>query len=731
MLTWYAMGPFVAWLLMIFAWAVVYGKRRQAPVNRAYLFFTAVCAGWLLLDLLAYLPLSLGHEILIHRLMTPLWMATGLLCLHFVYRLLGRPHDTLFWALLVATIVGASIGLSGDLLFRGFTRTAWGIAPIYTPITYPLICLIPASSALISLGLVIRQWFREPRTGLRMPLALISVGGSITFLLVVALNVALPLLGALNFPRFGSSSTVVLVYAVVLAVTRYDFLSITAEQVAEELFDNVHEGILVTDKKGHILHTNRTARVLLSGAGASLVGSKVSTILPGWRPAARQEEQLLTYPQGGEERTYALTTLASRPRGRSQVDLVVLQDITEQQQAEQVLAEKRAELELEIHRRTEELTQLQRMEAITTLASGIAHDFNNLLAVIMGSTTAARDDLPEGHAARSDLDAVLRAARRGRDVVQQILDLGQVDPPDQRPTTIGHLVADTLALLEKSLPSDIHLEHLDDAGNATVSAYPAQLQRALLNLCTNAVQAMHRGGGTLRVAVTFEELTAATAVERPRLTAGTYVRIAVSDTGNGMDAETRARIFEPFFTTKAAHHGTGLGLSTTLQIISNHQGAIEVQSTPGEGSTFAILLPHVRRDVARQISEELSVAGGTERLLIVDDNELVARAARWMLEALGYTVDTVTSGEEALQAFRGAPPPYDLVITDQTMPGMKGDRLVEELLTLDPSLPIILMSGYTDGGSFTQLDDTRAVEFHPKPLSKAGLGTAIRRLLDR
>jgi two-component system cell cycle sensor histidine kinase/response regulator CckA len=324
---------------------------------------------------------------------------------------------------------------------------------------------------------------------------------------------------------------------------------------------------------------------------------------------------------------------------------------------------------------------------------------------------------------------VLRAARRGRDTVRQIMALSQLDPPDKQDLAFTHLVRDTLALLEKSLPADILVEHSFDSNDTTVRGYQTQLQRAIINLYTNAVQAMRGGRGVLRVELGHCHVDAALAGRLPPLATGPHVRLVIRDTGAGMSPETAARIFEPFYTTKPRGEGTGLGLSTTLQIIQSHDGAVTVDSALGEGTTFTVYLPAVARPAIRLKSEELSVAGGHERILLVDDNEAVARAGCWMLEALGYHVETFHSGHDALEAYRTGT--YDLVITDQTMPEMSGIELATELRRLNPRLPVILVSGYMEGVADQLPGELANVRFLPKPLTRDHLGALVRKLLDR
>ncbi len=720
----------MALLVTVFCAAAVYGQRRRDPANRAFLLFEVTCCGWLLCEVLTYRPISLGAEMLIIRSMSLFWVPIGLLGLNLVYKLLGRRYDGPFWVFLGLTLAGVVAAFSPGVTFTSHERHAWGLVVILNPVGFALVNCVLVGVTAYGMLLLVRARRKAPNRTLKLSAILMIASAAVTLLGAVMMNFILPLAVGPTVPRVGAAFTVLFSVSVLVSTTQYGFMSSTVEDMAEELFDSIHDGIVVTDPNGQILRMNRTARNLLSPGDHTPAGQQVSSLLPAWDPADERAERTVNLLHGGREHVLSLSMLATRKVGGQPVRVRLLRDVTDQHESQRALRAKRDALEAEARLRTEELTQIQRMEAISVLAGGIAHDFNNLLAVIVGSTSAARDDLPMGHEARGDLDAVLRAARRGRDTVRQIMSLSQIDPPDKRDIAITHLVRDTLVLFEKSLPVDILVERNFGRDNATVSGYQTQLQRAIINLYTNAIQAMRPGKGVLQVELQICEVDAGLAELHPALEAGPHVRVTITDTGPGMSARTMARIFEPFFTTKVKGEGTGLGLSTTQQIVENHAGAIAVSSTPGTGTSFTIYLPVVERPAKRLVSEVLSVDGGTERILFVDDNEPVARAGGWMLEALGYQVQIVASGSAALQALEDGDS-YDLVITDQTMPQMSGIELAAELYRRDPNLPVILVSGYMEGVADKLSSEHKNVRFLPKPLSRDSLGMLVRKLLDR
>jgi PAS domain S-box-containing protein len=340
--------------------------------------------------------------------------------------------------------------------------------------------------------------------------------------------------------------------------------------------------------------------------------------------------------------------------------------------------------------------QSQKMEAIGTLAGGIAHDFNNILTAIYGYTEIARMEVEGNQNALEPLDAVVEASKRATALVRQILAFSRHQPQQRSPMQLQRVVAEVLTLLRATIPTTIEIKaELDDKA-AAVLADATQIHQVLMNLGTNAAQAMKDQPGLLEVRLENFEIDADFVQTRPALRPGWYVRLSVSDTGHGMDSATAARIFEPFFTTKAPGEGTGLGLSVVHGIMSSHDGTITVYSQPGEGTTFHLYFPAHGNvaPVSSQTAEAPVPYGRGQRILYVDDEQPLAEMGRKILERLGYEVDVRGRPAEALAAFRAAPADYDLVVTDLTMPGMTGIELARQLLHIRPELPVILMTGY-------------------------------------
>lgn len=378
-----------------------------------------------------------------------------------------------------------------------------------------------------------------------------------------------------------------------------------------------------------------------------------------------------------------------------------------------------------------ELRQAQKMEAIGTLAGGIAHDFNNILMAISGYTQLASAGVEDGTAVKRHLDQVLLASSRAKDLVKQILTFSRLTEQERRPLSVGSILKEALKLLRSSLPSTIEIrqEILATTEQDTVLADPTQIHQVVMNLCTNAAHAMRVHGGRLTVGLSHFAAGDTRRSRFPGLAAGPHLCLTVTDTGHGMDAAVKERIFDPYFTTKGSGEGTGLGLAVVQGIVRGHGGMISVDSEPGQGTTFNVFLPQIAHEIVHEHETSWVLPTGSERVLFVDDEHVLAELGKEMLEALGYAVTTMTNAHDALNAFRNRPEAFDLVITDMTMPGLTGRELAKELMALKPDLPVILCTGFSELVNANEVKESGIRELVMKPYAINNLAVTIRQVL--
>lgn len=397
------------------------------------------------------------------------------------------------------------------------------------------------------------------------------------------------------------------------------------------------------------------------------------------------------------------------------------QDITARHEAE----ESRRQLETQ-------LFQAQKMETLGTLAGGIAHDFNNLLTGIMGYHDLASDVLPEDHHVRGYLGEARQASLRARELVEQILTFSrQQESPERMPVDLGLLVGEARRFLRATLPSTIQIHSEVEPDCPRVLADSTQLHQVLLNLGTNGAQAMSEHGGTLKFKLAKIELDSSRTGTLGGISPGPYVCLSVSDNGHGIDAGTLKRIFDPFFTTKKPGEGTGLGLSVVHGIVRSHQGGIEVESNLGVGTTFRIYLPEAVSEAPVERRPDSAIRPGQgDTIFLVDDEDLVVKFAGIALERMGYKVVTFDSALPCLEAIRADPSVCEVLITDQTMPGLTGTDLIEAVHKINPGLRAVLMSGYFTKISSQTLDRLSHVDLLNKPFSSDELALAVQRALN-
>jgi PAS domain S-box-containing protein len=493
----------------------------------------------------------------------------------------------------------------------------------------------------------------------------------------------------------------------------------------DKAIEQAAEAIFVTDADWIIQYVNPAFERLTGYAAGEIIGLHTRTLRSHKHSSAFYENMRDTLAQGQvwsgrivnrkkDGSFYDAEATASPVKNKSGVTINyvnIQRDISK-------------EIRLE-----KELLQARKLEAIGTLAGGIAHDFNNLLVPILGYAEMALSDTTHTSQTRYGLEQTLHAALRARDLVKQILTFGRSGTEQQKiPVEIGSIVKEALKLLRASLPTSIEIRQ--NIGNGAASADPTQIHQVLMNLCTNASHAM-AGKGILDVSLSRVNLSKSDLAEQSivDLEPGPHLKLCVSDTGSGMDKAVLERIFDPYFTTREMGQGSGLGLAVVHGIVKWHGGAITVRSEPGKGSAFSIYIPSVEKGTGAAVESRQKLPAGTERILLIDDEQIVVETGTAILKQLGYKVTPETDGLRALEIFRSTPGNFDLVITDYTMPNMTGTDLSKDLRQIRPDIPIILCTGFSEKVTPTVAAD-HGLELVMKPFSMKQIAELVRKALQ-
>ncbi len=377
------------------------------------------------------------------------------------------------------------------------------------------------------------------------------------------------------------------------------------------------------------------------------------------------------------------------------------------------------------------LKQAQKMEAIGTLAGGIAHDFNNILTPIIGYTEYYLRKFSEDSKTSSDLKIVLNSGLRARDLVKQILTFSRQTEQELTSFHLSSAIKEALKLISSILPSTIEIRQNLDENSCAIKGNLTQIHQMMMNLCINAEHAMREKGGTLEIKLESVHLDTKFSAIHFRLKKGNYAKLTVSDTGHGMSEKIKERIFEPFFTTKGIGEGSGMGLSTVHGVVLSHGGDIMVNSELEKGTTFDIYLPTVEIGKTKEKPQPSAISRGNERILFVDDEEVIARGGKDMLGSLGYKVVAKTKSQEALETFKSDPNNFDLVITDQTMPNITGDVLAREILRIRPEIPVIICTGFSRAITAENAKAIGIRKIIMKPYVYSNVAQIIRKVLDQ
>lgn len=377
----------------------------------------------------------------------------------------------------------------------------------------------------------------------------------------------------------------------------------------------------------------------------------------------------------------------------------------------------------------EALRHSYKMKAIGTLSGGIAHDFNNILGIILGNAELAIDGLPTWNPERNHLEEIKIASLRAKDVVRQLLSFARKTERMKKHLSLQSIIDGSLKLIRSSIPASIEIRHKFTETPLPILADPSEINQIMINLCTNAAQAM-ADGGILDIILERVEISEKDMEQHPHVPAGRYAKLIFSDTGEGISSEHMAHIFDPYFTTRDVGKGAGMGLAIVHGIVLNHGGVITARSQIGKGTTFDILLPESDPAPVHKPTMDGEMPRGAERILLVDDEPAIVKIGHHRLERLGYHVKGETDAEAALNLFREAPDQFDLVITDLTMPKMTGEQLTQAIHEVRPDVPIILCTGFSEKTNPETAESLGIAAYLEKPHDSHDLAMTVRKTLD-
>jgi PAS domain S-box-containing protein len=498
------------------------------------------------------------------------------------------------------------------------------------------------------------------------------------------------------------------------------------------LLDLTHDAVFLRDRQNIIRFWNRGASDAYGFSFEEAIGRTADDLLRTrfpmpieqiWREledTGRWEGELVHTRRDGREIVVASRWAVQKDaQGAIEAVLETNNDVTEHRRAEQ-----------ERRRLEASLLQASKLEAMGTLAGGIAHDFNNILGAILGYGELAQNEAKPGSALGRYVDNIMLAGQRAKSLVERILAFSRSGLGQRRPVHVQSVVAEALDLLNASISDGVRVERNLLADDAAVIGDPTQIHQVVLNLCMNAVQAM-KNGGTLRVRLDVIAAQAPLTLVTGMLKAGDYVRLCVSDTGPGIGPELRDRVFDPFFTTKGVGVGTGLGLSLVHGIATDLGGGVDMQSEVGRGTTFEVYLPCAGKATEIEQDREPLPQGNGETVMLVDDEEPLVRLGEELIARLGYEPVGYPSAAEALEAFRADPQRFNVVLTDETMPGMTGSQLAQQIRVIRNDVPIILMSGYAAAPLAARALSVGAIDVLNKPLLARDIARSLEGALRR
>jgi signal transduction histidine kinase/CheY-like chemotaxis protein len=682
----YSFIPFSSFFINTVLASVVLGLNPRSKTNRAYGVFSCNFALWAFINFLEWNSGTPEVLSVFARLEPICWLPTSLLVLNFIYVLVKRHRDWIFWSFTVIVFTWSAIAVATGCLLIGFRHTYWGQFVVVTRLYLPAVLMSAVLPAAWGFYILFKTFKVAQDRHFRTQLKYLIIGTIAMFVLVIWESVfRTSLLNIDVLPFLGSFFLIIQSAFVFFAIVRHRFLNVDVRDAAHEIFSQVHEGVILLDPNQGINDMNGAAQHFFGITSEEKIGDLERLFGKGYRFDENCENREITFSHDDNEKIGLLSQSDLFDKGRLIGKLVIIHDLTVRREEER----KRTLLEYQVRQ-----SHASRLEALGMLAGGIAHDFNNMLAGVAGYTTLLRLNMAtRDETLLSYTEPIIKTVQQAADLTKKLLTFARRNVSGTAVVNLHDTVMDTVSMLRHTIDKRIIIKTDLSARSFTFRGDRVQLQNMLLNLAINACDAMPEGG-ELRFKTSNEELSAADArAFNKEAGGGVYIVAEVEDTGTGMTEEVKKKIFDPFFTTKKPGKGTGLGLASAYGIAGSHKGFISVDTKIGKGTTFHVYFPAAVDESLEEPEEKEAIERGQGRILFVDDEEIVRVSTAKVLGAIGYTVIPCSNGEEAVAWYREHDGQADLALLDVMMPGMTGDQCAEALRTINPQVKIMFVSG--------------------------------------
>ncbi|MBD3421576.1 MAG: response regulator [Chitinivibrionales bacterium] len=713
----YALIPLSSFVFNALLLTYVFAANPRSRASHAFVLFAGICAMWALGDYLAWSFADHPGVMYLIKSEIVFWMSAAFACVHFVFVLLRKRRNFMYYILLYATMVCIVIGLSTDLIITGYEKTTWGVTATFGKLYFCIILLLNMPTTIYGIYLMIAGHMQSRDPIVKKQLLYLSIGSIVMYCAAVFTNVIVnAFLKLPSVPALGSSLLIIQSGFIFLAVVRYNFLTIGIRGAAQELFTQMQEAVCLVDYTGKIADANESARRFFS-MPADAKELKVTDVFPATVIPEKEYVNLeIEVGDAGRQRLGLLSSSSLTENGYAFGKLYIIRDVTAIRREEF----ERAQLEDQVRR-----SQSAKMESIGQLAGGIAHDFNNMLGAIAGYANMIKLRSKNGNAKiGSYATKILSASRRAADLTGKLLAFARRGSSEMQAMNLHTTIEEVVGLLHHSIDKRIAISTDLQAEYCTALGDHSQLENAFLNIGLNARDAMPNGGQLL-FATTNAQLDAEQAkVIEPSGSAGFYIVLTIADTGCGMSKETCSRIFEPFFTTKEKGKGTGLGLASVYGTLQNHKGLIRVDSETARGTTFSIYLPAVDSTPEPPPDETVRLPKTTGTILLVDDEEMVLDSCVEMLKELGFSVHAFQNGNLAASFYAEHAAAIDFVILDLNMPEISGQDTLRKIRAVDAHAKVLIASGYYSRNDVEELKNGGAVHFLQKPYTLKQLSSA-------